>query len=76
MGFAVPLATWLREELKDTAQDHLFNRTAGLVDYFKPEAIQSMWSTHQAGSKDLSSPLWSMLMFQMWWDKYMDTKHA
>jgi asparagine synthase (glutamine-hydrolysing) len=76
MGFAVPLATWLREELKDTAQEYLLNRNQGLVNYFKPDAIQSMWSAHQSGQKDYSSPLWSMLMFQMWWDKYMDPAHA
>lgn len=71
MGFSVPLAQWLREEIKDIAEDRLFNRDCGLVDYFKPEAIKKLWQEHQKGSVDHSSPLWSMLMFQMWWDKYM-----
>ena len=24
---------------------------------------------------DYSAPLWSMLMFQMWWDRYMTTEN-
>jgi len=72
MGFSVPLADWLRTELKETAEERLFNRTEGLTQYLKPEAIKKMWSEHQDKSVDHSSPLWSMLMFQMWWDKYME----
>ncbi|MBU2869096.1 asparagine synthase (glutamine-hydrolyzing) [Colwellia sp. E2M01] len=71
MGFSVPLADWLRGEVKDITEDCLFNRKAGLIDYFKPEVIKKMWQQHQDKSIDYSAPLWSMLMFQMWWDKYM-----
>jgi asparagine synthase (glutamine-hydrolysing) len=72
MGFSVPLADWLRGEIKEVAEDCLFNRNAGLVSYFKPEIIQKMWQQHQNDEIDYSAPLWSMLMFQMWWDKYQD----
>ena len=71
MGFSVPLAEWLRTELKDITVDCLFNRKQGLVDYLKPSAIKAMWDDHQSEKQDNSAPLWSMLMFQMWWDEYM-----
>lgn len=71
MGFSVPLAQWLRTELKDTAEERLLNRSKGLNNYFKPEAIKQLWQQHQSGNYDHSTPLWSMLMFQMWWDRYM-----
>jgi len=74
MGFSVPLADWLRGEIKEIAEDCLFNREAGLVSYFKQETIQKMWQQHQNKQIDYSAPLWSMLMFQMWWDKYMETE--
>jgi asparagine synthase (glutamine-hydrolysing) len=76
MGFSVPLADWLRTELKETTEERLFNRTEGLTQYFKPEAIKKMWDEHQDKSVDHSSPLWSMLMFQMWWDKYMSNEQT
>ena len=74
MGFSVPLADWLRDEIKELAEDCLFNREAGLVSYFKTETIRKMWQQHQDKIIDYSAPLWSMLMFQMWWDRYMITE--
>jgi asparagine synthase (glutamine-hydrolysing) len=74
MGFSVPLADWLRGEIKDIAEDCLFNREEGLVSYFKQDTIQQMWKQHQNKELDYSAPLWSMLMFQMWWDRYMKTE--
>jgi len=76
MGFSVPLAAWLRDEVKELAEERLFNRNEGLTQYFKPEAIKKMWQEHQNKTIDHSAPLWSMLMFQMWWDKYMKVEQA
>ena len=72
MGFAVPLASWLREELKEYAENKLLHQNDGLIRYFNRASIFDMWEEHQYGLKDYSSPLWSMLMFQMWWDEYME----
>ena len=38
--------------------------------------IADMWQQHQDKTIDYSAPLWSMLMFQMWWDKYMNLEHT
>lgn len=71
MGFTVPLADWLRNELRPLAETRLFDTTGGLCDYFKTDEIRKIWELHQSGKRDFSIPLWSMLMFQMWWDNYM-----
>jgi len=71
MGFEIPLADWLRNEIKSLAEQKLFNSSGGLCDYFKTNEIKKLWDQHQSGKRDNSIPLWSMLMFQMWWDKYM-----
>ena len=71
MGFNVPLADWLRNEIKSIAESKLFNPVGGLCDYFKENEIKKLWDQHQSGAHDHSIPLWSMLMFQMWWDNYM-----
>lgn len=72
MGFSPPLANWLRNELKDLASEKLLNRSQGLVNYFNLDVIKKYWQAHQDQSKDHSSLLWSMLMFQLWWDHYME----
>lgn len=71
MGFSVPLANWLRGELKNIAEDCLLNRKLGLASYFDMTQVAKMWHAHQSGKQDHSAVLWSMLMFQMWWDHYM-----
>lgn len=71
MGFSVPLAYWLRNELKDIAEEKLFQSENGLSNYFKPVEIKRIWLEHQQGIRDHSSALWSLLMFEFWWQKYV-----
>jgi len=71
MGFSVPLASWLRNELKSIIEERLLNRDYGLCEFFKQEQIAKLWYEHKTEKKDNATVLWSMLMFQMWWDKYM-----
>jgi asparagine synthase (glutamine-hydrolysing) len=75
MGFDIPLAEWLRNEIKPIAENTLFNASGGLSDYFQLDEIKKLWIQHQAGRQDNSLPLWNMLMFQMWWNNYMQPIH-
>ncbi len=72
MGFSVPLATWLRNELKEIVEEKLISNPSGLTQIFKQTEITKLWFEHKGKNKDHSTVLWSMLMFQMWWDTYMD----
>ena len=71
MGFAVPLASWFREDLKDKAYQLLFYSSSGLCDYFNIEAIRELWEQHQEEKLDHSAVLWSMTIFQLWWNRYI-----
>jgi asparagine synthase (glutamine-hydrolysing) len=65
-GFSVPLAAWLRGPLKDWAAallDPVRLRQDGL---FHTEPILRKWREHQAGTRDWSTHLWSILMTQAW----------
>ena len=70
-GFSVPLAEWFRNEIKQLAEDTLFNARAGLPDYFDMTELRQVWLRHQSGERDYSSELWSMLVFQIWFDHYI-----
>ena len=37
------------------------------------EEIRKVWHMHQLKQADFSSELWSMLMFQFWYNRYMDS---
>jgi len=71
MGFSVPLADWLRKDLKPLAEDRLFSKDSGLSHFFDIQALKELWQKHQNGSHNFSSELWSFLMFELWWQKYM-----
>ena len=71
MGFSVPLASWLRTELREVAEDYLFGRRGGIARYFDLKTLRDFWDRHQSGEEDHADLLWNMLMFQMWWCRYM-----
>jgi len=35
--------------------------------------VKQLWQEHQSAKADHSTLLWSMLMYQMWWNNYMQT---
>lgn len=69
-GFAVPLATWFRGELRDMAYNAIFSSPDdGILDR---RFLKKVWDQHQQGRYDRSAHLWSVLMFQKW----KETFHA
>ncbi len=64
MGFAVPLASWFRGPLKQKVQDALLGETLNSTGWFNQAYLQHIVSQHQAGLRDYSSPIWSLLMFE------------
>ncbi len=70
MGFSVPLADWFRKDLKSYAESTLLQQSDGLADIFNMQQITTLWKEHQSGQRDHSAMLWSMLMYQMWFNKY------
>ena len=71
MGFSVPLADWFKNEIKESAQYYLIDQVEGLAEVFKLEKIKEYWQQHQQGQADHSAILWSMLMYEMWWHRYI-----
>jgi asparagine synthase (glutamine-hydrolysing) len=71
MGFSVPLAHWFRVEIKDIAQRYLVDEVSGLGTVFDLQQVSQVWREHQNEQRDHSALLWSMLMFEMWWKRYM-----
>ncbi len=67
MGFSIPLAEWLRGDLKDLAHSLLFDPNDSLLNQ---QSVKKMWDRHQSGLRDLGSPLWTILMFRLWQRKF------
>ncbi|MFF4774306.1 asparagine synthase (glutamine-hydrolyzing) [Microtetraspora fusca] len=64
-GFGVPLAAWLRGELRELAWEVLTDGTARGRGLFRPRAVRDLLQRHMAGA-DHSAILWSLVQFELW----------
>jgi asparagine synthase (glutamine-hydrolysing) len=66
MGFSIPLASWLRGELRPMAEDLLLSERALGRSYFQPETIRGMWTRHQEGQRNHAHHLWALMVLELW----------
>ncbi|MBC6456837.1 asparagine synthase (glutamine-hydrolyzing) [Actinomadura sp. HBU206391] len=71
MGFGVPLAAWLRTELRELSWDVLTDRTARSRGFFRPEAVVALLEQHDS-SCDHSSRIWALIQFELWHRMFAD----
>lgn len=60
MGFAIPLASWLRKELRDWAESAV-SRIPESSSPFDRKVILKMWHEHLKGQRDHTERLWGVL---------------
>lgn len=65
-GFAVPIALWLRTDLKDWAFSLLFDPNVPGREYFQRQTLEKLWSEHQTGRLDHANELWSAITYFNW----------
>ena len=66
LGFGIPLAAWLRDPLREWADDLLAPATLGAEGYLDAGEVGRLWAAHRAGRRDHTNVLWNVLMFQSW----------
>jgi asparagine synthase (glutamine-hydrolysing) len=71
MGFGVPLAAWLRGELRELSWSLLTDGTARDRGLFRPAAVQAMLRRHADGA-DESHRLWALIQFELWHRRFLD----
>ena len=72
MGFVIPIQRWFRKEIKELTEDILFNTKAKQRGLFNYKFIEKLWHEHQQGIGNHTSILWALLMFEKWYEKWME----
>jgi asparagine synthase (glutamine-hydrolysing) len=72
-GFTMPIAEWLRNELRELPQAVLLDTHASRRGLFKRRALEQLITEHQRGIRDHSNKLWTLIQLELWFRTYVDT---
>jgi len=71
MGFGIPIEDWLEVELKDLVQEYLSEENLKAHGLFNLSEIKKLVASFYEGRKEKHLKIWYLLMFQMWYKKWM-----
>lgn len=71
-GFAIPVAKWFREDLREMMMDLLRDRHFRERGWFRPDAAMTLMQQHLDGTHDRSEMLWLLMTFEMWARRFLD----
>jgi asparagine synthase (glutamine-hydrolysing) len=69
-GFGIPVAQWLRGPLTPLVDRLLGRDRLERQGLFRPEEVARRIAEHRAGVRDHRKPIWTLLMFQLWHDRW------
>jgi asparagine synthase (glutamine-hydrolysing) len=75
MGFGVPIADWLRGDLRELTFDALTDQVARQRGFFEPTEVRRLLEEHVAGTNH-STRLWGLLQFELWCRAYVDNRSS
>ena len=67
MGFGVPVASWLRNEWKNSSKEILLDGAGISGGFFDRLSIENLLYEHQNMKADHSYVIWSLLIFELWY---------
>ncbi|MEW6001524.1 MAG: asparagine synthase (glutamine-hydrolyzing) [Nitrospirota bacterium] len=71
-GFSIPIKNWLRQELNPMMQDVLSQERLKKEGLFDASYIGKLKAEHLSGIANNSHQLWSLMIFEIWRDMYLN----
>ncbi len=65
-GFSIPIHTWLRGPLKDTADDLLAPESIRAIGALKADEVARVWAEHLSGRRSLGWEVWGLMVLSAW----------
>jgi asparagine synthase (glutamine-hydrolysing) len=70
MGFAIPIESWLKNELRDLLETYLSEEKVRETGLFNWIEIDQLKTAFLAGRKEFGVKVWYLLSFQMWFERW------
>jgi len=71
-GFCVPMAEWLRGDLREMVPNVLLDSATLNRGYFREDAVRSLLTRHERNEADNSNMIWSLLVHELWHREFID----
>src|ERR1044071_3991350 len=72
MGFGVPIGSWFRGSMQPLLRETVLSDRALKRGLFKPDAVRALVEQHVSQRVDHSHRLWSLLMLELWFQRFID----
>src|SRR5258708_921472 len=72
-GFGIPVAEWLKGKLRPLSRDLLSPERIKRAGVFDPDYVTRLLDEHDAGVANHRKPLWTLLMFELWHESFIET---
>jgi len=72
MGFGVPIGHWFRGKMQPFLREVVLSEKALQRGLFKPESVRQLIDLHTTGGRDFSHQLWTLLMLELWFQRFID----
>ncbi len=69
-GFSVPIASWMRNELRPLVDETLGEEKLRRQGIFNVPFVRRLLNEHWSGKADHRKPLWTLFSFQLWFDRW------
>jgi asparagine synthase (glutamine-hydrolysing) len=73
-GFSVPIARWMRKELRPTLDRTLAEDKLKRQGLFEATFVRRLLQDHWAGHADNRKTLWTLFCFQLWYDRWIENR--
>lgn len=74
LGFPVPTRTWLKNEFYQWAKEIIFE--SKVDDLINKAYVLYMLDEHREGNADYSRKIWTILVFMLWHQIFIEQKHT
>jgi asparagine synthase (glutamine-hydrolysing) len=75
-GFGIPVAEWLKTDLREPVLDELSPDRLRRQGLFAPEEVGRLLAEHLAGRRDHRKQLWTLFCFQLWHRRFAERRFS